>query len=127
MNTCPQCNSNMIFKSDVSKKTGKPWSGDKCVNPACGLMVFHKTFEPKPAFQQKPAFIAPPVAPVAPAVQTTDIVIAIDKLNETLGRVMDSMVESQRHIFKKVDESEKNIMKMFNDCFGPKREPGQDG
>jgi hypothetical protein len=39
---CPKCNQDMELRQGVSKKTGKPWQGFKCLNPDCGHMEFIK-------------------------------------------------------------------------------------
>lgn len=40
MEYCSKCNGETIFKKGISKKTGKPYQGFKCIEEDCGNMDF---------------------------------------------------------------------------------------
>src|SRR3990167_4337319 len=40
MAVCSICGSETVMKTGFSKKNGKPWTGFKCQNQACGNMDF---------------------------------------------------------------------------------------
>ena len=43
MANCSKCGANAIMKTGISSKNGKPWTGFKCQDQACGNMDFLKS------------------------------------------------------------------------------------
>ena len=117
---CPKCNTKMIAKPDVSKKTGKPWSGNKCPNPVCNLMIFDKVYQPngpKPVFHNSSDEQAQKVQEPS-GVNVMEVVFAIDRLTKQVKELTDKLGNKGSEVAAEY----KSIVDMFQD-----REPGQEG